>query len=1057
VEPSAEKGGPAANPPEALVRVADAMSSPDGRALDEALDSLSADEWAALAGIIGRRGTRSVRSDRSRTQQEKHGHVVLLPGIMGTDLTVTGTDGLPAVVWLSVARLAGGGLAQLILPVDGAAPQFDVRPGGLMRLFYLPLQGRLGVNWTAEIFPYDWRLDIASVADLLAKRLEAFGDERVHLVAHSMGGLVSRAMIQRRPDVWDQMGGRLVMLGTPNLGSFAPVLAFTGRDTKLRALAFLDRKLKKDDVVRVVATFPGLYQMLPSKAAGLGADIDALYDRQSWAEPVVHQSLLDASCTFQESIADAVRPERMVYVAGYGHRTVDGIRRSNGKLEWRRSKAGDGTVPHSLGRLPGVTTFWSRAKHGSLPKDEQVLAALDDLLLSGATEKLDSGADPPGGRDADDPEWVDDDALARQVERQALAVVITRSDAELLGDVIPFGDDDDDVDTVPVRIEVVWDDIANAAPTSDVVAVGHYEHVSPTEAEHALDVALSGPSEERVFHEAAARGVLRGGVGEVNLFPFPAAVAEGSMAAVVGMGRAGTFGRSQHQVMVRNLLWTAERVGAKVLSTVLIGSGAANLSVDDAVSGLVRALDAAVRERDFTGTLKTVRIVEAELGRARAVHAALRDAVDSRTENRPAIVDVADLAEGKGGYVTPQTALRQLLLAVAGNERVVKAAVASMDGSKELRSKTGAVLRDIAPEDLRAFRRGGSDRRASAPTRLSLLAKDGGLCFSAISDSATISERPLGFDVKLFRDLVAEAHEEAAGDLAKEGQFLLELAVPSDFRAFLHGGRSLVVEVDRETAAVPWEVLPSFEPGGPARDFVGLTSAVARQLRTTLSPPPTVTGRVVLRRALVIGDPGLPGGGHRLAQAKAEAVAVAKLLRKHDVDVEFLLGPDGEEPDHPPATRAGVLHRLLHGKYDLVHFAGHATFSTGNSEEGSGWLFGDGMLQGSHLTMVSALPPLLVANACHSGKVSTGLPGLADEFMGRGVRNLVGTARAVADESGRVFSEAFYGVLLGSRKDSLGEAMLEGRTAINVARLPDWDVYQLYGDPGFRFVSAPKP
>ncbi len=63
----------------------------------------------------------------------------------------------------------------------------------------------------------------------------------------------------------------------------------------------------------------------------------------------------------------------------------------------------------------------------------------------------------------------------------------------------------------------------------------------------------------------------------------------------------------------------------------------------------------------------------------------------------------------------------------------------------------------------------------------------------------------------------------------------------------------------------------------------------------------------------------------------------------------------------------------------------------------------------------------------------------------------------MADESGRVFSEAFYGVLLGSRKDSLGEAMLEGRTAINVARLPDWDVYQLYGNPGFRFVSAPKP
>lgn len=181
------------------------------------------------------------------------------------------------------------------------------------------------------------------------------------------------------------------------------------------------------------------------------------------------------------------------------------------------------------------------------------------------------------------------------------------------------------------------------------------------------------------------------------------------------------------------------------------------------------------------------------------------------------------------------------------------------------------------------------------------------------------------------------------------------------------------------------------------------------------------------------------------------------MLEKRGVEIDFLLGPEGEEPGHPPATRAGVLHRLLHRKYDLVHFAGHATFSTDSTDEESGWLFGDGMLKGSHLTMVSTLPPLLVANACHSGRVSTGLPGLADEFMGRGVRNLVGTARAVAGDSGRVFSEAFYGVLTGIQDDSLGEAVLAGRRAIDDARLPDWDVYQLYGDPGFRFVPAPEP
>ncbi|MGZ3316904.1 MAG: esterase/lipase family protein, partial [Isosphaeraceae bacterium] len=54
-------------------------------------------------------------------------------------------------------------------------------------------------------------------------------DAPVHLVAHAMGGLVCRTFIKRHPDRWKTMwdaerngerGGRLVMLGTPNHGSY---------------------------------------------------------------------------------------------------------------------------------------------------------------------------------------------------------------------------------------------------------------------------------------------------------------------------------------------------------------------------------------------------------------------------------------------------------------------------------------------------------------------------------------------------------------------------------------------------------------------------------------------------------------------------------------------------------------------------------------------------------------------------------------------------------------------------------------------------------------------
>ena len=295
----------------------------------------------------------------------------------------------------------------------------------------------------------------------------------------------------------------------------------------------------------------------------------------------------------------------------------------------------------------------------------------------------------------------------------------------------------------------------------------------------------------------------------------------------------------------------------------------------------------------------------------------------------------------------------------------------------------------------------------------------------------------------------------------------MRFAIPAEFRPLLRRGRSTILEVDRHTAALPWEILVA-EGAGPAGRYLGLSTALARQLRTTHGRPVGVTGRVTLKRILVIGDPGMPGGGGRLPGARAEAASVVRLLREHDLAVDFLLGSEGPGQAtgaDGPATLANVLHHLLQREYDIVHYAGHGTFSTDDPAADSGWMLADGLLKASHLTMVERLPPLLVANACHSSRMSTGLPGLADEFIGRGVRNLVGTARAVDDTSAKTFSERFYAVLIerslpGRTQESvtLGAAVLGGRSEVSTRRLPDWDAYQLYGDPDFRFWPAePMP
>ena len=516
------------------------------------------------------------------------------------------------------------------------------------------------------------------------------------------------------------------------------------------------------------------------------------------------------------------------------------------------------------------------------------------------------------------------------------------------------------------------------------------------------------------------------------------------------------------------MVWSAERLlHAKSAATVLIGAGAGNLSVEDVIGSFLRALDAAVREGELSTQLEVIRIVELELGRARKVLDVLRKAVDERDATTcPAIVTVApDVREGEGGIASVETALGGLLQQVRAEAPASRQRrIADVEASPLVRQAMFDALGDRHEVDKVAFHvtRQQAVTALEVPTRLSVLNVDGRIVASAVSNSATVPELDFGLDPGLFTQLVDLANAQAGDDPTAAGEMLLRVAIRAEFRPLLESGRNVIVEVDRTTAALPWEVIGS-EHESKQRPL-GLRTPLARQLRTRDAPPPGVTGRVVLDRALIIGDPA--GGANHLPGAELEALAVANALYERQIAFDFLFGPGGTiDPRQrwraDPATLANVLHRLLHEDYQLVHYAGHGTFSSDDPARGTGWLLADGLLTGTHLTIIDRLPAVVVANACHSSRVSTNLPGLADEFMSKGVRNLVGTARTVDDRSAKHFSEAFYATLLAEQGDgreapTLGNAVLDGRQALDDATLPDWDVYQLYGDPLFRFWPDPR-
>ncbi len=168
-------------------------------------------------------------------------------------------------MWLHYLALLRGALGDLA-DVDAA----NVRPVALVGDGYRELCESLANSHEVIPFAYDWRRSVTDAARLLAGEVESAltrTRQPVRIVAHSMGGLVVRAMIAEQPGLWDRIcerdGARLVLLGTPNRGSYDIVEALLGTATSIQQLALLDLEHDTAAIVDIVAKFPGLLELLP--------------------------------------------------------------------------------------------------------------------------------------------------------------------------------------------------------------------------------------------------------------------------------------------------------------------------------------------------------------------------------------------------------------------------------------------------------------------------------------------------------------------------------------------------------------------------------------------------------------------------------------------------------------------------------------------------------------------------------------------------------------------------------------------------------------------------
>jgi hypothetical protein len=332
-------------------------------------------EYRSLAALARRARTARVSESAPR--------VLIVPGIMGSQLGLARAAPLPSdIVWLDPLDIQRGRLTALRVPA--VAP---IVPLGVVLFSYLRLKLQLrAAGFAVEFHDYDWRLSIVESGRALAERLRALRPAPVAIVAHSMGGLVSRAALALEHTRHIQ---RLVLLGTPNCGSFAAVQALRGTYAVVRKVACLAPQTSAESLAAgVFNTFPSLYELLPSGSCRV-AGVD-LFDARAWpaAGPRPHAELLEAARATHGQLAPP--DERFAVIAGVGAETVTAVRRQGKEFLYTLTRGGDGTVPLESAVLPGVWSAYARAAHSDLTRNALVAAAVVDLLRSGRTRRLPS-------------------------------------------------------------------------------------------------------------------------------------------------------------------------------------------------------------------------------------------------------------------------------------------------------------------------------------------------------------------------------------------------------------------------------------------------------------------------------------------------------------------------------------------------------------------------------------------------------------------------------------------------------------------------------------------
>ncbi|HSJ98364.1 MAG TPA: CHAT domain-containing protein, partial [Myxococcota bacterium] len=535
------------------------------------------------------------------------------------------------------------------------------------------------------------------------------------------------------------------------------------------------------------------------------------------------------------------------------------------------------------------------------------------------------------------------------------------------------------------------------------LTLGIFQGVDPAGAARAVDDRLHG-----CVGEFIARRMFSAEVGAVSVLPVGRHLLHADSVLFVGLGSFDGFRDDVQQFVAENIVRTFVRTHVEDFATVLFGAGS-GWSVPSLLYNQLRGFVRGLIDADRDHRTRRVTICETNPERFQEMKEEL--------------------------YRLASTELFRELVVTFDEERLPEPPLLpEAAGARRARPLRDHVYLTVHREE-----------RANGHQVFRSAVLTAGGRAAVVAGVREVEDAAL--DALLRR---IESRAFTAARLAAFGNELAALVLDPTVADLLRQQRDchLVVAHDAVASRIPWETLciddwfPAAEKG-LSRRYAALNLSVAKWLEERRLGE-------ILELLLITNPTGDLDGAEREAKRLKALFPRGGAVRIDEVARE-------------QATRAELLSRLRSGRYDVVHYAGHAFFDPENPARSGILCHGDEVLSGAQLAELAHLPSLVFFNACEAGRIRSPQlrrrraldvarrvdrnVGLAEAFLRGGVANYVGTYWPVGDDSAATFATTFYGRLVAGQP--IGEALQAGRQEVLKLQSVDWADYIHYGTYDF--------